>query len=155
MKLCDNDNVVVPVVVVDYCSGHGIDLHTIHLCLKEKTHKNFELNNGADIKITECICSKFLASSFAFTTSFHSNSFDSVVDEENSASSQVDALLSASFELEEKVVNILNSLHMEKEQNKETEIKFEKLSAKYKKRKKKYLPLQSKKIFACQNKLNS
>ena len=76
------------------------------------------------------MCSKFLTSSVDSTTSFHSNSFDSV-DEENSASSQVDALLSASFELEEKVVSISNSLHMEKQQNKETEKKFQKLSAKY------------------------
>ena len=81
-------------------------------------------------KITDFMCSKFLTSSVDSTTSFHSNSFDSV-DEENSASSQVDALLSASFELEEKVVSISNSLHMEKQQNKETEKKFQKLSAKY------------------------
>ena len=83
-----------------------------------------------DSKITDFMCSKFLTSSVDSTTSFHSNSFDSV-DEENSASSQVDALLSASFELEEKVVSISNSLHMEKQQNKETEKKFQKLSAKY------------------------
>ena len=81
-------------------------------------------------KITDFMYSKFLTSSVDSTTSFHSNSFDSV-DEENSASSQVDALLSASFELEEKVVSISNSLHMEKQQNKETEKKFQKLSAKY------------------------
>ena len=81
-------------------------------------------------KITDFMCSKFLTSSVDSTTSFHSNSFDSV-DEENSASSQVDALLSASFELEEKVESISNSLHMGKKQNKETEKKFQKLSAKY------------------------
>ena len=80
-------------------------------------------------KITNFMCSKFLTSSVDSTTSFHSNSFDSV-DEENSASSQVDALLSASFELKENVVSISNSLHMEKKQNKETEKKFQKLSAK-------------------------
>ena len=81
-------------------------------------------------KITDFMCSKFLTSSVDSTTSFHSNSFDSV-DEENSASSQVDALLSASFELEEKVVSISKSLHMEKKQNKETEKKFQKFLAKY------------------------
>ena len=74
--------------------------------------------------------SKFMTSSVASTTSFHSNSFDSV-DEENSASTQVDVLLSASFELEEKVVSISNSRHMEKKQIKETEKKFQKPSAKY------------------------
>ena len=62
-----------------------------------------------------------MTSSVDSTTSFHSNSFDS----------EVDALLSASFALEEKVVSISNSLHMEKKQNKETEKKFQKLSAKY------------------------
>ena len=187
MKLYNNDNVVVP-VVGDYCSGLGIDLNTIHLCLKEETHKNFELNNGAVLeledvkhkekltwqafsellfrlssinfqinsdsawyyvgalkktysnllripvaergtKLTDFMCSKFLTSSVA-STSFRSNSFYSV-DEENSASSQVDTLLSASFELEEKVVNISNSLYREKKQNKETNNKFQKLSAKY------------------------
>ena len=74
--------------------------------------------------------SKFLTSSVDSTTSFHSNSFDSV-DEENSASTQVDALLSALFELEEKVMSISNSRHMEKKQNKGTEKKFQKPSAKY------------------------
>ena len=44
MKLYNNDNVVLP-VVGDYCTGLSIDLNTIHLCLKETTHKNFELNN--------------------------------------------------------------------------------------------------------------
>ena len=63
-------------------------------------------------KITDFMRSKFLTSSLASTSS-HSYFFYSV-DEENSASSQVDALLSASFELEEKVVNISISLHMEK-----------------------------------------
>ena len=102
------------------------------------------------------MCPKFLLSSVASTTSFHSNSFDSVVDEENSASSQVDALLSASFELEEKVVNISNSLHMERKQNIETEKKFQKLSSKYIKRKKELHLLASatKENNACQ-KLNS
>ena len=58
------------------------------------------------------ICSKYLTCSIASTSSFHSNSFYSVY-EENSAPSLVDTL-SASFEFEEKVVNIFNSLHMEK-----------------------------------------
>ena len=86
-------------------------------------------------KKTDFMCSKFLKSSAACFTSLHSNSFYSV-DEENSASSQVDALLSASFKLVEKVVNIFNSFHMEKkkkkkkkkkknkEQTKESEKKF-------------------------------
>ena len=188
MKLYKNDHVVLP-VVGDYCSGLGIDLNTIHLCLIETTDKSFKLNNGAVLeledvkhkerltwqafrqllfrlssadfqtnsdfaryyvgalkkiysnllripvseggsKITDFMCSKFLTSSVDSTTSFHSNSFDSV-GEEKSASSQVDALLSASFELEEKVVSIFDSLHMEKNQNKETNKKFQKLSAKY------------------------
>ena len=46
------------------------------------------------------------------------------------------------FELEEKVVNISNLLHMEKKQNKETENKFQKLLAKYvkvKRNQRKYL----------------
>ena len=43
MKLYNNDNAVVP-VVGDYCSGLGIELNTIHLCLKEEAHKNVELN---------------------------------------------------------------------------------------------------------------
>ena len=206
MKLY-NDDVVVP-VVGDYCSGLGIDLNTIQIpCLNEKTHKNFELNNGAVVeledvkhkekltwqafsdllfrlssadkfshfkrlsfqinldsaryyvdalkktysnllhipvaergtKITDFMYSKFLTCSVAPTSSFHSNSFDSVVDEENSASSQVDALRSASFE---KVVNISNSLHMEKRQNIETEKKFQKLSSKYKKIKKEKITFQ-------------
>ena len=81
-------------------------------------------------KITDFMYSKFLTSSVDSTTSFHSNSFDSV-DEENSASTYVDALLSALFELEEKVMSISNSRHMEKKQNKGTEKKFQKPSAKY------------------------
>ena len=64
-------------------------------------------------KKTDFMCSKFLKSSAACFTSLYSNSFYSV-DEENSASSQVDALLSASFKLVEKVVNIFNSFHMKK-----------------------------------------
>ena len=56
-------------------------------------------------KITDFMCSKFLTSSVDSTTSFHSNSFDSV-DEENSFPAQVNALLSASFELKEKAVSI-------------------------------------------------
>ena len=76
------------------------------------------------------MCSKFLTTSVDSTTSFHSNSFDSV-GEEKPASSQVDALLSVSFELEEKVVSIFDSLHIEKKQNKKTEKKFQKLWAKY------------------------
>ena len=43
MNLYNNDNVVVP-VVGDYCSGLGIDLSTILLCLKEETHENFQIN---------------------------------------------------------------------------------------------------------------
>ena len=35
MKLYDNDAVVL--VVGDLCSGLGIDLNTIHLCLEEET----------------------------------------------------------------------------------------------------------------------
>ena len=122
MKLYSNDNVVLP-VVGDYCLGLGIDLNTIHLCLKETTHKKFELNNGAVLeledvnynllripvaergsKITDFMCSKFLTSSVDSIPSFHSNYFDSI-DEEKSASAKVDALLSATFELEEKVVS--------------------------------------------------
>ena len=76
------------------------------------------------------MCSKLVTSFIDSTILFHSNSFDSV-DKENSASSQVDALLSASFDLKEKVVSISNSLHMKKKQNEETEKKFQKLSAKY------------------------
>ena len=66
-------------------------------------------------KITDFMCSKFLTNSVDSTTSVHSNSFDSV-DEKNSVLSQVDALLSASFELQVKVVSFSNSLHMEKKQ---------------------------------------
>ena len=50
------------------------------------------------------MCSKFLTSSVDSIPSFHSNYFDSI-DEEKSASAKVDALLSATFELEEKVVS--------------------------------------------------
>ena len=52
MKLYNNDNVELP-VVGDYCSGLGIDLNTIHLCLKETAHKNFELNNGAVLELED------------------------------------------------------------------------------------------------------
>ena len=51
MKLYNND-ILVP-VVGDYCSGLGIDLNTIHLCLQEKKHKNFELNNGAVLELED------------------------------------------------------------------------------------------------------
>ena len=51
MKLYNND-VVLP-VVGDYCSGLSIDLNTIHLCLKETTHKNFELSNGAVLELED------------------------------------------------------------------------------------------------------
>ena len=51
MKLYNND--VVFTVVADYCSGLRIDLNTIHLCLKEETHKNFELNNGAVLELED------------------------------------------------------------------------------------------------------
>ena len=47
-----NDNVVVP-VVSDYCSGLAIDLNTIYLCLKEVTHKIFELNNGTVLELED------------------------------------------------------------------------------------------------------
>ena len=40
-------------VVDDYCSGLGIDLNTIILCLKEKLHKNFEVNSGAVLEIED------------------------------------------------------------------------------------------------------
>ena len=49
MKLYNKDNVVVP-VVADYCSGLCIDC-TIHLCLRDETHKSFELNNGAVLEL--------------------------------------------------------------------------------------------------------
>ena len=75
-------------------------------------------------KKTDFMYSKFLASSVASCISFHSHSFDSINEENSSSSSQVDAMLSASFELKEKVVNISNSLHMKKKQNKETEKSF-------------------------------
>ena len=52
MKLYNNDYVVVP-VLGDYCSGLDIDLKTVHLCLKEETHKNFELNNGAVLELED------------------------------------------------------------------------------------------------------
>ena len=52
MKLYNNDNVVLP-VVGDYFSGLSIDLNTSNLCLKGKTHKNFELNNGAVLEIKD------------------------------------------------------------------------------------------------------
>ena len=67
----------------------------------------FQLQSKAVKQPISCAL-KFLTSSVDSTTSFHLNSFDSV-DEEN-----FDALLSASFELEEKVVSISKSLHMEK-----------------------------------------
>ena len=73
------------------------------------------------------ICSGFLAYFAASNSWFHSTFYPA--DEENSAPSQVDAIPSASFQFEEKVVNIFNSLHtMEKKQNKETEQKFQKLT---------------------------
>ena len=90
----------------------------LYWCFK-KTHSNWlqiqvvEPGN----KKTDFMCSKFLKSSAACFTSLHSNSFYSVY-EENSASSKVDALLSASFKLVEKVVNIFNSFHMEKKKKK-------------------------------------
>ena len=40
-------------VVDDYCSGLGIDLNTIILCLKEKLHTNFEVNSGAVLEIED------------------------------------------------------------------------------------------------------
>ena len=52
MKLYNNDNVVVH-VVGDYYSGFGIDSNTIHLCLKEETHKDFELNNGTVLELED------------------------------------------------------------------------------------------------------
>ena len=67
MKLYNSDNAVLP-VVGDYCSCLGIDLNTIHLCLKQTTNKNFELNNGAVLqlegvkheeKLTWQACSQF------------------------------------------------------------------------------------------------
>ena len=51
MTLYNNDNVVLP-VVGDYCSCLGIDLNTIHLCLKQ-TNKNFKLNNGAVLELED------------------------------------------------------------------------------------------------------
>ena len=80
------------------------------------------------------MCSKFLTRSVDSTISFHSNSFDSV-DEENSSPAQVDALLSASFELKEKAVSI-SHFTQKKKQNKKPEEKFQKLLAKYMKIKK-------------------
>ena len=40
-------------VAGDYCSGLGIDLNTIHLCLKETARKNFELNSGAVLELED------------------------------------------------------------------------------------------------------
>lgn len=59
------------------------------------------------------ICSELLAYFAASNSWFHSTFYP--VDEENSAPSEVDALPSASFQFEERVVNIFDSLHtMEK-----------------------------------------
>ena len=49
MKLYNKDNIVVR-VVADCCSGLCIDC-TIHLCLRDETHKSFELNNGAVLEL--------------------------------------------------------------------------------------------------------